>query len=82
MQPPTQIHGHDVLDFMIAAKMPFARATLLEAMSAKFGAAARYHTCSADNMTAEQLIDFLAQRGKFKVSPAGITVDTGRVCQH
>lgn len=82
MQLPTQIHGHDVIDFMIAAKMPFARATLLEAMQVKFGPEARYHTCSAENMTADQLIDFLAQRGKFKGSAAAFTVDTDRVCRH
>lgn len=78
----TQIHGHDVLDFMIASGVSYTRATLVQAMQAQFGPDARYHTCSADGMDAAQLIDFLAARGKFRGSEAGFTVATGNVCQH
>jgi probable metal-binding protein len=76
------IHGHDVLDLMIASGASYTRATLAEAIRAKFGPDARYHTCSADGMTAEQLIEFLAARGKFLGAEAGFTVATERVCQH
>jgi probable metal-binding protein len=78
----TQIHGHDVLDFMIASGASYTRASLAEAIRGKFGPEARFHTCSADNMTAEELITFLASRGKFVGTEAGFTVDAGRVCQH
>ena len=77
-----QIHGHDVLDFMIASGETYTRTTLEGAMRANFGTVALYHTCSADHMTAEQLIEFLASRGKFRGSEAGFTVATDRVCQH
>ena len=78
----TQIHGHDVLDLMIASGATYTRATLAAAIHAKFGPDARYHTCSADDMTAEQLIEFLAARGKFLGDDTGFTVATDRVCQH
>ena len=78
----TQIHGHDVLDFMIASGVTYTRDTLVQAMQAQFGPDARYHTCSADGMDAAQLIDFLAARGKFRGSEAGFTVATENVCQH
>jgi len=78
----TQIHGHDVLDMMIASGESHTRASLAEAIHAKFGPEARYHTCSADDMTAEQLIDFLAARGKFIGSETGFRVNADRVCQH
>jgi probable metal-binding protein len=76
------IHGHDVLDYIIASGATYTRGTLAAAMRTRFGADARYHTCSAEGMTAEQLIEFLIARGKFCGSEAGFTVDTGRVCQH
>jgi probable metal-binding protein len=79
---PEHIHGHDVLDFMIASGASYTRATLAEAIRTRFGADAQFHTCSADRMSAEQLIEFLAQRGKFTGTEAGFTVDTDRVCAH
>jgi probable metal-binding protein len=78
----TQIHGHDVLDLMIASGVTYTRVTLVQAMLAQFGPDARYHTCSADGMDAAQLIDFLAARGKFRGSEEGFTVATENVCQH
>lgn len=78
----TQIHGHDVLDFMIASGATYTRASLVAAMHAEFGSEARYHTCSADGMDAAQLVDFLAARGKFRGTAEGFTVATERVCQH
>lgn len=78
----TQIHGHDVLDYMIASGETFTREKLATAMTAKFGAEARYHTCSAGNMTAGQLIDFLSARGKFRGNATGFTVATEHICHH
>lgn len=77
-----RIHGHDVLDHMIASGATYTRESLAAAMRERFGTDARYHTCSAEGMTAEQLIAFLIARGKFCGSEAGFTVDPGRVCQH
>jgi len=78
----TLIHGHDVLDFMIASGATYTRATLADAIRAKFGPEARFHTCSADGMGAEELIDFLACRGKFSGDETGFTVAIENVCQH
>lgn len=78
----TQIHGHDVLDMMIASGATYTRASLVAAMQARFGPDARYHTCSADDMEAAQLVDFLAARGKFRGTEEGFTVAVERVCQH
>ncbi len=77
-----QTHGHDVLDLMIASGATYTRASLAAAIQEKFGPEVRYHTCSADDMTAEQLIEFLISRGKFLGDETGFTVATDRVCQH
>ncbi|MDI1248905.1 MAG: YecH family protein [Lacunisphaera sp.] len=79
---PKQIHGHDVLDMMLASQEVYTRDSLRTAMSAKFGSDARYRACSAENMNAATLIDFLAKRGKFTEQPGGFTLDPGKVCQH
>jgi probable metal-binding protein len=78
----TALHGHDVLDFMIASGASFTRATLETAIHGKFGPDARFHTCSAENMTAAELITFLADRGKFKGPATGFTVAVENICQH
>ena len=57
---------------------------LIDAIISRFGADERFYTCSAENLTAAELVDFLEARGKFM--PAGgadnFTVDTSKVCNH
>ena len=77
-----QIHGHDVLEMMMASKQLYSRESLKEANTEKFGAAASFHTCSAKNMDAGELIEFLVQRGKFTSNTSGFTVDPTTICQH
>lgn len=59
------IHGHDVLNMMIESGERYTKESLVEAIHARFGEAARFHTCSASEMTAAELVAFLAARGKF-----------------
>ena len=33
-------------------------------------------------MTASELVDFLAERGKFMPASAGFTVDSSKICNH
>ena len=49
---------------------------------ARFGPDARFHTCSAADMTVDQLIDFLAQRGKFIEDGDGFSTAADRICGH
>lgn len=76
------IHGHDVIAMIQAAGHPFTREGLMAAIGERFGAEARFHTCSAENMTAAGLVEFLAAKGKFLVCDDGLTIDPARVCQH
>lgn len=77
-----EIHGHAVLDRVIGSGRLFTRETLVAFIETEFGAAARFHTCSADGMDAAALVAFLAARGKFAGPDAGFTVDPQRVCRH
>ena len=76
------IHGHDVIDMIQQATRAYSRAELVAAIGGKFGADARFHTCSAEGLTAEGLIDFLAARGKFLPSDITLSIDPSKVCQH
>ncbi len=76
------IHGHEVLQMMLAAGESFTTGSLTAGIKAKFGADARFHTCSAVDLTAEQLVQFLAERGKFVARAEGFTTSESKICQH
>ncbi|WP_228728746.1 YecH family metal-binding protein [Klebsiella grimontii] len=65
------IHGHEVLQMMISSGESYTVATLEAAIIARFGKEARFHTCSAENLSAAELVAFLQKKGKF------IAVDEG-----
>ena len=77
-----QIHGHDVLHMMLASGKTYTKATLVADIVEKFGAVAKFQTCSEANMTAEELVDFLESRGKFKPQAGGFQTSKDVICQH
>ncbi len=76
------IHGHEVLEMILEAKKSFTKKSLEEAIIKKFGPDARFHTCSAEGMSARELIDFLESRGKFVPACGGFTTDPEKICKH
>ncbi|MDD3179582.1 MAG: YecH family protein [Opitutaceae bacterium] len=77
-----QIHGHEVIKMMMESNESYSVSSLRAAIISRFGASTRFHTCSAENLTAGELIDFLAQRGKFVAKGVGFTISPDRVCEH
>jgi len=77
-----QIHGHEVIAMMTSSNQPYTRESLKAALIAKFGADSRFHTCSAENMDADAMIDFLAARGKFMETVGGLAINPAKVCNH
>lgn len=76
------IHGHEVMELMLAQDRAWTRPELVEAIVARFGADARFHTCSAQGMSPDELLDFLGARGKFVESEDGIRTERSRICNH
>ncbi len=76
------VHGHDVMHMMLELGGQFTRESLKAAIDTRFGSDARFHTCSAADMTAEQLIDFLQEKGKFVATDAGFNTREEHICQH
>lgn len=77
-----QIHGHEVMQMMVEAQTAYSVESLKAAIIGKFGADARFYTCSADNLTADDLIGFLAQRGKFVAQADGFSTSADKICNH
>ncbi|MBD1391335.1 YecH family protein [Neiella sp. HB171785] len=76
------VHGHEVMHMMLDSEQQFTRATLKQAIEQKFGPATKFHTCSASDMDADELIDFLAARGKFVESDDGFNTAADKICNH
>ncbi|RLM27242.1 hypothetical protein BIY29_03200 [Brenneria alni] len=76
------IHGHEVLQMMLASGEAFTTEQLIAAIESRFGSDTRFHTCSAADMTATMLVQFLSDRGKFIPLDAGFTTSASKICQH
>ena len=76
------IHGHDVLNMMIESGEQYTEQSLVQAIHTRFGESARFHTCSAQEMTAAELVAFLAARGKFIPVAEGFSTHESKICQH
>jgi probable metal-binding protein len=76
------IHGHEVIGMMVESGTAYTEATLHDAIVGRFGSDARFHTCSADNLSPDGLIKFLAAKGKFVPVSGGFVFGTGQPCGH
>ncbi|RMH62647.1 MAG: DUF2492 family protein [Calditrichaeota bacterium] len=76
------IHGHEVMRRMAAGGNTYTRDTLRAAIYEWFGETARFHTCSAENMDADALMDFLQARGKFVPMADGFGLPVEKICNH
>lgn len=77
-----EIHGHEVMEMMLGSGKTYTRASLITDILVKFGFEARFRTCSAKGMNAEQLVDFLESRGKFVPGPQGFQTSPELMCSH
>lgn len=73
-------HGHEVLAMMQGNS--YTLESLLKAIHDKFGTEERFYTCHAENLTAEELIEFFISHGKFMPMGGGFTMNPERVCNH
>ncbi|WP_037458403.1 YecH family metal-binding protein [Shewanella sp. HN-41] len=76
------VHGHDVMALMVAQGSPILKHELITLMAQKFGGSARYHTCSAENLTAIELISLLTSKEKLQETELGMAFVAGRQCHH
>ena len=77
-----QIHGHEVMQMMLQSGKAYTRASLLADIVATFGPGARFCTCSARDLTADGLVDFLQAKGKFVPCDDGFQTSPDLICKH
>ncbi len=58
------IHGHNVLKLIKSQNEPMSQQQLLNALTEHFGEDSRYHTCSAQELSAEELLQIFIKKGK------------------
>jgi probable metal-binding protein len=73
-------HAHEVMEMMITSGKPYNRETLAAEIRDKFGSGTTFYTCSMKGLSPEELIEFLAQKGKFSGAEDSFIFDPGRMC--
>jgi len=74
------IHGHQVMEMMAQSEKTYTKQALKSEIALKFGDDARFHTCMGSDLTADDLIEFLATKGKFVESAEGISMPEEHLC--
>jgi probable metal-binding protein len=74
------IHGHEVLKMMLESGVSYSKESLTAEIVARFGPEARFCTCSAQNMTALELVNFLDSKGKFVRRDDGLNTSSELIC--
>lgn len=77
-----EIHAHEIMRMMLEQDEGFTRESLARAIEERFGADAKFCSCSASGMGAEAAIDFLESRGKFVARRDGFGTKPDRICNH
>jgi len=77
-----QIHGHEVMNMMLQSGDIYTKDSLNAEIISRFGAEARFYTCSAKDLTADKLVAFLELKGKLVSRPGGFQTMPELVCDH
>ncbi|AMO56775.1 hypothetical protein GZ77_02595 [Endozoicomonas montiporae] len=75
------IHGHNVLNLIREHNQPVNIDELLTAISQHFGTESRFHTCSAEGLSADQLVELFLAKGKLVLENEQIHF-VGCRCKH
>ena len=78
----TDIHAHEVMHMMLEQEEGFSRESLTRAIIDRFGADAKFCSCSAASMDVSKVIDFLESRGKFVARGDGFSTLESNICDH
>ncbi len=79
-QEAQNIHGHAIIHMVHDAPRPFTRDGLRAEVLRRFGAEARFCTCSSSDMSFDELLVFLLLRGKLVEQGGLIAADISQLC--
>ena len=75
-------HAHEILHLLQAAPRAPSHSELQLQVESRFGTGVLFTNCTGRSFTFDQMIAFLASRGKIVISPDGITVCQKEICEH
>jgi probable metal-binding protein len=78
----TQVHGSAVRQMVNESTENYTRESLLSAIIEKFGENTRFYSCSAENMTADELLSFFEGNGKLSGDDYTFAEGPGHKCSH
>ncbi|AZL85979.1 MULTISPECIES: YecH family metal-binding protein [Aliivibrio] len=76
------IHGHSVLNILLNSEVPLPRAELELMVITEFGSDVCFHTCSQQELTLNELLNFLLSKKKVIETNDGLIADPDRMCNH
>lgn len=82
MNTTENVHGHEVLRLVHESATPLTRTELETELTRRYGPEARFCTCSAGDMTRDELLGFLLSRGKLVEHQGRLATDASRICNH
>lgn len=78
-----QKHAHEVMQMMIDDGISYTKESLEKKVIEQFGKNTSFFACSAEDMDAKELVEFLERKGKFiPKMENGFTVDPSTMCNH
>jgi len=76
------IHGHEVMRMIVEGAGSLTESDLAAKVAEKFGSDARFHTCSIQNATLDQLLEVLKGKGKTVLKEGKLYTEAGQICNH
>ena len=77
-----EVHAHEIMHMMLERDGDFSRESLTRAINERFGADAKFCSCSAVGMDVHAVINFLESRGKFIARGDGFSTSQDKICNH
>ena len=67
----SKAHVHEILEMITTTGKAYSVDELQAAVDAQFGGNALFHSCSIEDMSSAQAVEFLVSRGKFVPQQSG-----------
>lgn len=78
----TTVHGHEIIEFLGTQSEGITAEDLATYVKTTYGSETSFFTCCAENLSLEELLQFLAERGKVAFKDARYFLGDTPPCDH
>jgi len=75
-------HGHEILDMLIQSPRVYTLQKLQAAIHEKYGSNVVFHACGGENMSFNDLMQYLLVRGKIAEQDGTLIAFADKKCDH